>query len=98
MIPLQQSMTIGEKYFPVGKFARSHSDRRKGLSGMSIDQCPDELIFEKCRSIHTFGMQFDLEILFLDKDSRVLKSRIVKKRRIVFGPKGTHTIIERPFR
>lgn len=89
---------IGTIYRGKGNYARSRSQRRRGLARIEIDKCPEELIFENCRSIHTFGMKFDLVVLFLDKNKRILKSKIVGKNRIVFGPRGTYSIVELPFR
>ncbi len=79
-------------------YAITHKQRRRGLSWKSIEDSPDELIFERCKSIHTFGMKFDLEVLFIDSTNRILRAKIVPKNRIVFAPKGTHAIVELPFR
>lgn len=78
--------------------AVGRAQRRKGLAGIGIDMAPEELIFENCHSIHTFGMRFNLLVIFLDRDNRVLKSKIAKPRRIFFGPPGTYTTVERPVR
>ena len=33
------------------------------------------LLIPGCRSVHTFGMRFDLDLLFLDEDGRVTELR-----------------------
>lgn len=80
------------------EYARTYKQRLKGLAGIEIDNCPEEMVFENCHSIHTFGMKFDIEVEFLDKKGRVIGSRKVKKRRVVIAPLGTHAIVERPLR
>ncbi len=87
---------IGQYFEPSGNYASTRSKRFKGLARIALEQNPEPLIFENCRSIHTFGMKFDLKVVFLDLDNRVLGSRNVPPRRIVFAPKGTHTIVEIP--
>ncbi len=83
---------------PTGIYARGHRMRRTGMARISLDEAPHEMIFEKCRSIHTFGMKFALRVIFLDADSRVISTRIVHPRRIVVAPRGTHAIVEQPLR
>ena len=86
-------------YFDVtGIYACGHRQRRKGLAGIHISDAPDEMIFERCRSIHTFGMKFDLKVIFLDPDNIVLGACIVRPRRIVFAPRSTFAIVEQPLR
>jgi|GEM_PF-6667486 len=88
----------GNQYFPIGIYAKTRKQRRKGLSGISLDQSPPEMIFQKCKSIHTFGMRFRLRVLFLDSENRIIEERIVPKNRIVFAPRGTYAIVELPLR
>ena len=48
--------------------------RIKGLLGRK-DFLPGEaLIIKPCNSIHTFFMRFPIDVLFVDKDNRVLKA------------------------
>lgn len=42
-------------------------------------------------------MKFDLRVIFLDKDNLVLATRIVRPRRVVWGPRGTRSVVEYPF-
>jgi uncharacterized membrane protein (UPF0127 family) len=41
-----------------------------GRTGLSSDQA---LILKPCTSIHTFFMRFSIDVLFLDKNMRVIK-------------------------
>jgi uncharacterized membrane protein (UPF0127 family) len=55
------------------------------------------LLFENCRSIHTFFMRFNLDILFLDKENKVIKVvRNVKPFRVVLPIKNSFSILEIP--
>jgi uncharacterized membrane protein (UPF0127 family) len=51
--------------------AESLLKRMKGLLGKS-DMMPGEALWIKpCLSVHTFGMQFPIDIVFLDKKNKV---------------------------
>jgi len=39
-------------------------------NGLSFDE---GLILEKCNSIHSFGMKFDFDAIYLDNDNKVVK-------------------------
>ena len=94
-----RTLPLPGTYFNVtGIYARGYRQRRKGLAGIHISDAPDEMIFERCRSIHTFGMKFDLKIIFLDRDNIVLGACIVCPRRIIVAPRSTFTIVEQPLR
>lgn len=59
----------------------------KRLRGYMFTEKPtvnEVLILENCNSIHTFNMRFDLDVLFLDEEDRVIKIlRGLKKRKII---------------
>lgn len=53
--------------------AKTFFKRLRGLlgkKGLEIDEC---MIIYPCKSIHTFFMQFPIDVIFLDKDFRVIK-------------------------
>ncbi|MDR2067195.1 MAG: DUF192 domain-containing protein [Endomicrobium sp.] len=55
------------------------------------------LLFKNCRSIHTFFMRFNLDIVFLDKENKVIKVvRNVKPFRVVLPIKNSFSILEIP--
>lgn len=47
-------------------------ERSKGLLGRKALPAEEGLLIIPCNSIHTLFMQFPLDVLFLDKDSRVV--------------------------
>lgn len=49
--------------------------RRKGLLGREALSAGEGLWIVPCESIHTFGMQFPIDLIYLDRDKRVKKVR-----------------------
>jgi uncharacterized membrane protein (UPF0127 family) len=55
------------------------------------------LLFNNCRYIHTFFMRFDLDIVYLDKDNRIVKVvKSLKPFKMAFPAKTTVSILEIP--
>ncbi len=48
--------------------------RIKGLLGRSMLLPNQALILDPCNAVHTFFMRFPIDILFLDKENRVIKA------------------------
>ncbi|MBN8867216.1 MAG: DUF192 domain-containing protein [Solirubrobacterales bacterium] len=46
--------------------------RLVGLSFLDRDRAPEGLLIPACRSVHTFGMRFPLDLLFLGSGHRPL--------------------------
>ena len=55
--------------------AESLLARMKGLLGQKTMRPGTALLIAPCKSVHTFGMQFSLDLLFLDKSNRVAALR-----------------------
>jgi uncharacterized protein len=76
--------------------ARSARARLVGLAwldGLPVD-CG--LLIPRCRSVHTFGMRFALDVAFLGRDGRVLRTvRDVPPRRVLWC-RGAAAVLERP--
>ena len=53
--------------------ARSFRERRRGLAKMTPLPPGYGLRIFKCNSIHTFGMRFALDLVWLARDGRVLR-------------------------
>jgi uncharacterized membrane protein (UPF0127 family) len=72
--------------------------RRARLLGLALlrDLPPDRaLLIPRCRSVHTFGMRFALDLLFLDRHGRPLREvRGVGPGRVVSCP-GAAAVLER---
>jgi uncharacterized membrane protein (UPF0127 family) len=53
------------------------------------------MLFERARSVHTFGMREVIDVAFLDGDHRVIRVSSVPPRRIVFARHARH-VLEMP--
>lgn len=63
--------------------AGDRRSRRRGLA--RLDELPGghALLFERCRSVHTIGMRFALDLLWLDRDGKLVRlDRDVAARRL----------------
>lgn len=69
--------------------------RLKGLlltKGLEKDTC---LLISPCASVHTIGMLYPINIIFLDKDNFVLAIKNqVKPNRICLAPAKTKRVVE----
>jgi len=68
--------------------ARGFRSRLLGLSGLDRGEAGAGLFIPRCSSVHTFGMRFALDLIFLDREGRpcsvrrgVLPRRIAWDRR-----------------
>lgn len=52
--------------------ACTRAERRRGLIGRSGMAPGEALVFERCRQVHTFGMRFCIDVLFLDCGGKVM--------------------------
>ena len=61
-------------------------ERMRGLLGRDGLPEGEVFVFPHCGSVHTFGMRFAIDVVFLDRDGRVLSIREnVRPGRVVFG-------------
>ena len=63
--------------------ARSRPERMRGLAGLDAMDPAEALHLPRCRSVHTFGMRFALDLLWLDRRGAVVRvDRDVVPRRL----------------
>lgn len=75
--------------------ANSFFKRLKGLLGRKDLSNDSALIIRRCNSIHTFFMQFPLDVIFLDKKFRIKKLFLnVEPHQIIFPVFGASSVIE----
>jgi uncharacterized membrane protein (UPF0127 family) len=55
--------------------ADQSAKRRKGLLGREMLSRGEGLWIVPCEAVHTFGMQFPIDLVYLDRDKRVKKIR-----------------------
>ncbi len=79
----------------------NHADSYyKRLMGYMFQKKPlksEVTIFDRCNSIHTFNMRFNLDILFLDAQNKVIKKVLsVPPCRLLPPVKGATKVAEAP--
>ncbi len=52
--------------------ATGFHSRLLGLAGLRREQAGAGLLIPRCAGVHTFGMRFDLDLVFLDRRDRTL--------------------------
>lgn len=74
--------------------ARSHRSRRRGLSRLDALPAEQALHIPHTPSVHTFGMRFDLDLIWLDAAGRVVRvDRDVAPRRMRLC-RGGRSVVE----
>jgi uncharacterized protein len=70
--------------------------RLLGLACLRRERAGAGLLIPRCSSVHTFGMRFDLDLVFLDGDGRPLaRLRGVPPNRLVWH-RGAAAVLEIP--
>ncbi|HEY5533048.1 MAG TPA: DUF192 domain-containing protein [Candidatus Anoxymicrobiaceae bacterium] len=63
--------------------ALSRRDRSRGLIGRDGMREKEALVIPRCRQVHTFGMRFAIDVLFVGRDGAVVRvCRDLSPRRI----------------
>lgn len=77
------------------ELANTFWSRLVGLLNRSSLDDDQGILLIPCTSIHTFGMRFAIDVVFLDRDGRVLGfADGVKSNRIRVAPRGTVMVME----
>jgi hypothetical protein len=70
--------------------------RLLGLAGLEPGEAGPGLLLPRCAGVHTFGMRFDLDLVFLDRHGLPLAIRTrVPPRRLVWH-RGAAAVLEIP--
>jgi len=78
--------------------AASHRARLLGLAHLDRQRAGPGLLLRRCSCVHTFGMRFALDLVFLDRDGRPRSfRRAVPPRRIAWD-RGASAVLELPCR
>jgi uncharacterized protein len=76
--------------------AETPVSRLLGLALIRRDRAGAGLLIPRCRSVHTFGMLFRLDLVFLDAEGRVVElRRAVPPGRLIRCP-GAMAVLELP--
>jgi uncharacterized membrane protein (UPF0127 family) len=77
------NVTRGKTLAGDAAIAATGRDRVRGLIGRDLLEPGEALVFPRCRQVHTFGMRFQIDVLFIDGEGRVVMSRpCLKPRRV----------------
>jgi uncharacterized membrane protein (UPF0127 family) len=85
--------TVGGHLVPVAQGLRA---RLLGLSGLDLEDAPPGLLIPRCSSVHTFGMRFALDLLFIGAGGDVLASRRAVRPRRFRACRGAAAVLELP--
>jgi uncharacterized membrane protein (UPF0127 family) len=76
--------------------AAGFRERLLGLAFRREAPHGEALLIPRCRSVHTFGMRFPLDIAFLDEHGSVMRlERSVPPRRVLYC-RGASAVLETP--
>ena len=76
--------------------ARTPLERLRGLALLPAVEPGEALLLRRCRSIHTVGMRFALDLVWLDADGRPIRvDRDVRPNRMR-SCRGARHVVERP--
>ena len=77
--------------------ARSYWSRLVGLLGRSSLPAGEALVLERCTSIHTAFMRFSIDVVYVDRERRVVKAVAdLKPFRLSAALRGARSAIELP--
>jgi uncharacterized membrane protein (UPF0127 family) len=76
--------------------AGSRTARALGLVLLERERAGAGLLIPRCRSVHTFGMRFALDVAFLDSDGSVLRQALGVPPRRVLTDRQASAVLESP--
>lgn len=74
--------------------ATSRTERRHGLLGRDRLDPHEALWLPRCRSVHTFGMRFGIDVVLLDRDDLPIDVRGLSPGRILLPRRRVRHIVE----
>ena|SRR5271154_583421 len=74
--------------------ANTNESRRRGLLGRSSIGEREGLWIVPCSSIHTVGMQFAIDVLFIDRDGRIIHVNALSPDVKSFVLAGAYSVLE----
>ena len=78
---------------PVATTMRS---RLLGLAFLARRRAPRGLLLPRCHSVHTFGMRFPIDVVFLDADGREIRRVDGLRPRRLVSQRGAAAVLELP--
>jgi uncharacterized membrane protein (UPF0127 family) len=72
----------------------SHAERARGLLGRDTLGPTNALVLARCRSVHTIGMRFPIDVVAFDKDWMLIDVRMLVPGRTAWPRRRVRHIIE----
>lgn len=91
-----RNTTRGTLLAEAAAVARTSRQRRTGLLKHTSLEPGDGLWIVPCEGVHTFGMKFAIDVLFLSRSKQVLKIRREMARRRISFCLRAHSVLELP--
>jgi len=92
---VMQFVVEGKVIVPHVLAARSMPARMLGLLGRKGLPQGQAMLLDPCSSIHTVGMRFSLDVVFLDRSGKIVRiAQGVRPNRFLLGGRGAHHAIE----
>lgn len=86
-----KSFKVGDLEFPEATKACTFFTRLKGLMFVKSISEDGGLLLENCNSVHTFFMKFPINVIYLDKDFKVIgKERLNPSKLGIFNLRTKH--------
>lgn len=89
-------MTRGTVLAEHAAVANTSETRRTGLLRHTALEPGDGLWIVPCEAVHTFGMKFEIDVLYLSKTKRVVKVRERMAKRRISACLWAHSVLELP--
>ena len=70
--------------------------RLLGLALLDRSRAGPGLLIPSCRSVHTFGMRFPIDIIFLDRDGCVVRAQSAVRPGRILACAGASAVLELP--
>ena len=85
-------LACGDRVVASLEVARTPQQRRRGLLGRS--DITGALLIEPCRSVHTIGMRFPIDVAYLDRHRQVLHIVTMPPNRIGKPRPSARSVLE----
>ena len=85
-------LVVDGRVLASAEIVHGHRDRARGLLGRTDHE--GALVLTPCRWIHTFGMQFPLDVGYLDAEGVVLKTVRMNRNRLGLPIPKARVVVE----
>ncbi len=88
------TLRVGERITTLRvEIAENAPERMVGLLGRSSLEDDASMLLRPCNAVHTFGMRFPIDVVFMDRQQRVLEiHQAVVPRRVLFKVRAVQVL------